>query len=75
MVSIALHRQGTTPNPNPDSVEMTTYNFDVATLGVPALIREELALRSRCSRGPHPGRYVVERLAAIEVALARDGGR
>lgn len=49
-------------------------HLDIQTLGVPALLREELALRRHLSER-RPGRHVVERLAAIEARFAREGTR
>ena len=50
------------------------YHFDCRVLGVPALLREELVLRRQFAGKRHPGREVAERLAAVECALAREGG-
>ncbi len=51
-----------------------TYNYDVATLGVPALLAEEMLLRREFAGRRQPTKAAVERLAAVECALAREGG-
>ncbi len=60
------------PVPRNDSEPAPSYHLDLTLMGVPALIREEYTLRRRCLTG-RPHRWMVERLAAVEVALARGG--
>ena len=60
------------PVPLNDPEPAPSYHLDLTTMGVSALIREEFILRRRCLTG-RSRRWMVERLAAVEVALARGG--
>ena len=51
------------------------YHLDLATLGVPALVTEDLLIRRRCLMGNRPTQRDLERLSGIEARLSREAGR
>ena len=73
MVYHASPRSNTTPALD-DSLT-ARYHLDLATLGVPALITEDLLIRRRCITGNRPTQRDLERLAGIAARLEREAGR
>ncbi len=59
--------------PTTATEEAATFDRDLARLELPSLLREEWRLRRALLGGRRPSPGVVTRLAAIEVALHREG--
>lgn len=73
MVYQAFPRRNTT-TPLDDAL-ITRFHLDLGTLGVPALVTEDLLIRRRGMTGTHPTKRDLERLAGIAARLERGAGR
>lgn len=67
-------RHGNTTPALDDSLT-ARYHLDLATLGVPALVTEDLLIRRRCITGTRPSQRDLERIAGIAARIEREAGR
>ena len=76
MVSLAQTRIAHDPGDPTTSLEESVVLFDrdLGTLSLPGLLTEEARLRRTLQRGGRPSPAICTRLAAVEVALQREGG-
>lgn len=66
---------GRNTTPALDDSLTARYHLDLATLGIPALVTEDLLIRRRCIVGSRPTQRDLERISGIEARLSREAGR